>query len=565
MRAIALRAFPMCLVFTAMSAAICGSGAVARAEEDAQALLDQATEAKANADSVEELSRVAKLCREAISRGLDPVNTDFARQMLGATLTQRAELFYGEIFDRPRPSPRWKQYRAVALADLEESLDISSDNAEAHFMLARLQALPDGDPKAANEALAEAIKLSDKKPSLKAKALVMRAQLSSDPKQRSADLDEARKLAPRSAEVMRSQGQFLLSQKDYDGALKCFDEAIGVNPDQPDNHEARGLALFSLKRYDDAMQSFDKAIDLSPNSPLVYTHRARIKAIKEDYTAAISELNNALQLAPELEPALLLRARVYQQMGLTNRALSDVADVLEREPKNSQALQFHAALLAGSGKLDEAIEDLESLRQSDPKDSELLLQLAMFYTLDQKPQKALEAFAAVIKEDPKNWMAFRGRGDTYLGLGKQADAVADYEAALKFDPENSGVLNNLAWLLATSPDAKLRNGRRAVELATSACKLTDYKQAHILSTLAAAHAEAGDFKTAIEWSTKAVDLGEGKVKDQLRQELSSYQLKKPWRETTPASADDDKSAQKSGDSQGEKSSDAAANSQRAKR
>ena len=93
-----------------------------------------------------------------------------------------------------------------------------------------------------------------------------------------------------------------------------------------------------------------------------------------------------------------------------------------------------------------------------------------------------------------------------MSLGKQAEAIADYEAALKLEPKNSGVLNNLAWVLATSPDDKLRNGKRAIELAKQACEVTEYKQAHILSTLAAGYAETGDFDTAINWSKKAVEL-----------------------------------------------------------
>jgi hypothetical protein len=60
--------------------------------------------------------------------------------------------------------------------------------------------------------------------------------------------------------------------------------------------------------------------------------------------------------------------------------------------------------------------------------------------------------------------------------------------------------------------------------------MTDYKEAHILSTLASGYAEIGDFETAIKWSTKAVELGEGEMKDQLQQELESYQQSKPWRE-----------------------------------
>jgi hypothetical protein len=74
--------------------------------------------------------------------------------------------------------------------------------------------------------------------------------------------------------------------------------------------------------------------------------------------------------------------------------------------------------------------------------------------------------------------------------------------------------------------------------------LTQYQQAHILSTLAAAYAETGDFETAVKWSQKSVDLGDQDIQEQLKQELESYQRKKPWREkkqepaTEPAKKDD---------------------------
>ena len=67
-------------------------------------------------------------------------------------------------------------------------------------------------------------------------------------------------------------------------------------------------------------------------------------------------------------------------------------------------------------------------------------------------------------------------------------------------------------------------------MATLACKLTEYKQAHIVSTLASGYAEIGNFPAAIKWSTKAVELGEGDIKQQLKKELESYQAGRPWRE-----------------------------------
>jgi mannose/cellobiose epimerase-like protein (N-acyl-D-glucosamine 2-epimerase family) len=77
----------------------------------------------------------------------------------------------------------------------------------------------------------------------------------------------------------------------------------------------------------------------------------------------------------------------------------------------------------------------------------------------------------------------------------------------------------------------VRNGSRAIELATRACEATEYKAAHILSTLAAAYAEVGDFENAKKWSQKAIDLSEESIKEQLRDELKHYEEGKPFRES----------------------------------
>jgi Flp pilus assembly protein TadD len=164
------------------------------------------------------------------------------------------------------------------------------------------------------------------------------------------------------------------------------------------------------------------------------------------------------------------------------------------------------------------------------------LQLGLFYAADKQQQKAIDIFTEILKQKPDNPFVLRNRGDAWLGLGKLKEAIADYEAALKLDGDDSGVLNNLAWLLATAPDDGLRDGKRAIELAKTAARLTEFKQAHILSTLAAAYAESGDFDNAKTWSKKAVDLAgnsddDKEIREQLQKELASYEAKKPWRET----------------------------------
>ena len=134
------------------------------------------------------------------------------------------------------------------------------------------------------------------------------------------------------------------------------------------------------------------------------------------------------------------------------------------------------------------------------------------------------------KRTPRNGERCETRADASLSVGKHKEAVADYEEALKVEPDDDGILNNFAWVLATSPEDDVRSGKRSVELALKACEATKYEQPHILSTLAAAYAEVGDFESAQKWSAKAVEMGNGEIREQLKKELEGYEQKKPWRE-----------------------------------
>jgi tetratricopeptide (TPR) repeat protein len=116
--------------------------------------------------------------------------------------------------------------------------------------------------------------------------------------------------------------------------------------------------------------------------------------------------------------------------------------------------------------------------------------------------------------------------------GEYAKAVAAYEEVIRLNPDDEDGYDSLARLLATCPEDSIRDGQRAVELATKACELSGWKVAEILSTLAAAHAECGHFDEAVKWQKKALKIGFGDEDDTdaARSQLKLYQAGKPYRE-----------------------------------
>lgn len=92
--------------------------------------------------------------------------------------------------------------------------------------------------------------------------------------------------------------------------------------------------------------------------------------------------------------------------------------------------------------------------------------------------------------------------------GDSAGAVQHWREALRLKPDYPELLNNLAWFLATHPDAARRDGAEAVRHGERACELTQYRQAMLVGTLAAAYAEAGRFPDAIRMAQKARDLAQ---------------------------------------------------------
>jgi len=506
--------------------------AAASGEQPGQADLDAAIDAKLSARSLDDYARVLELSKKAVEKGLDEQGKKFADDLYTGTLVDRAAMLVDVIYNNLGRDPQWPRLRAFAMRDLEEIIGRDPELGQAHLMIARLEALPQGDGERAATAARKALDLLGDDKLQKARAHVVLAGVAGDEKERRAEFDAAVELAPRDAEIRKSRGLFLLMQDDFDAAREDLEAAVAENPDDAALHEALGMACAMAERLDDARRAFDRAVELAPRATGPLLQRARLLAVQDRIADALADLDRAVELAPDDAAARLLRARIRMQADDEAGATADVEAVLRRQPDNPGGLEFRGLMAAGRQDFAAAIRDFRRLVAKRPDDAVLIGQLGMIYMAADQPRKAIERFTRALELDDENFACRRGRSDAAISIGDHEAAIADLEVALTLKPDDTGVLNNLAWLLATSPVDELRDGARAIELATKACEETEWRQAHIISTLAAGYAEQGDFEKAKQYSRQAVEAGgvTDETEEQLRGELKSYEENKPWRE-----------------------------------
>jgi tetratricopeptide (TPR) repeat protein len=521
------------------------------AENEGQDELDKATQLKVTAETLDDLNEVVDHADSAIEKGLDADNKKFAEQLLIASLLQRGQLFAAAVFNVPQQEPqrgmRAMQFRQFALSDLQRVVSLDEKVIEAQLLIGKLQSLPLGDQSAARKALSKVIDSSDATPDQKAEAYALRSAVhkDKDKDKQLADLDKAVELQPDKPDYLKLRAQQLYENEKFDAALADVDRAIKAEPDNASINELRGMILLGLNKYDEALKSFDRSSELVPEAALPYQHRGELFRQKGDLQKAVEQLSKAIELQPENISALLLRAGIYFELKETEKSLEDCDKAIELQPTLAQPHLMKVEILAASNQLDKALGHLEKLAAKFPANPQILDRLGAFYLMANKPRKAIDTATQILSKDPDNFAALRLRADANLNIGNHAEAIADFDKALSEKDDDEGLLNNFAWVLATSPDDKLRDGARALKMATKAAEASGYETPHILSTLAAAYAETGDFDNAAKWSQKSVELAQKSVesakpeddkskletdRDQLKKELESYHEHKPVRE-----------------------------------
>ena len=226
---------------------------------------------------------------------------------------------------------------------------------------------------------------------------------------------------------------------------------------------------------------------------------------------AVAEFEEALRIRPDLAEARFNLGAALERRKNIDAALEQYRQAVRYEPTLAEAHYNLGVILANRGQNDEAIVEFQN-------------------TLKYKPDQANAHYNLATCLD---------------GQGKCAEAMLSWREALRLQPNNVDTVDQVAWRLATSPDASLRNGEKALELAERAIRLSNGNDPKRLGTLAAAYAEVGRFSEAVETADRAIDLAvrlenaetvdaiRAQIKetaDALRAQIKLYRANRPYHE-----------------------------------
>ncbi len=317
--------------------------------------------------------------------------------------------------------------------------------------------------------------------------------------------------------------QEAFKKQQYKRAVKLLDDHLKDNKDDARAYLLRGQANARTKAYAEAMIDFNKTIELNPKFSFAYLQRGKLYAEDGKGEKAMADFDKAIELTPK-------RAIIYVERGYLHlncpppeckdKAFKDFDQALKLNPKMPRAYIGRArAVLEKSPRM-------ARIKQGD----RVFTVITGFQPL--AAQQALPDLDKGIPLVPKAALNFMMRAMCHEALSDEVKEIADRKEVVALDKNNSQNLNRLAWILASSANNAVRDGKAAVGTAKQAVALTASKDPYVLDTLACAYAAAGDFKEAVATQEKVIALLKAPPKSVFHERLDLYKQNKSYRVPT---------------------------------
>ena len=300
----------------------------------------------------------------------------------------------------------------------------------------------------------------------------------------------------------RSRSRFVLGMLILVWAMNSF-ATYWVVPSVA-QHLYAAKALGTQGKIDRAVTEAFRAVEADPSNATARGFHALGLSELGQNEEAVKEAERAVELnpansAPHLDLAICVKRNDEE------RAIAEGRRAIDLGPENSSAYQFLMNCLFESRRYNEAADLGREWLAISPYDAAAHSAVGSALTENGDLVSAAQHVAYAMMLRPGFEQTHAQLRQVLLTLAKEPDGLPRLREIAANAPDSPQMLDELAWLLATYPDSKSRDGTEAVRLAEHACDLTERRIPALLDTLAAAYAEAGDFPRAISTAEEALN------------------------------------------------------------
>ncbi len=319
--------------------------------------------------------------------------------------------------------------------------------------------------------------------------------------------------------------------------IALWSRVVAVNGDDALADYNIGWTYENLNQPDKAAEFYQAALRLQPDLLDANLNLGIVLTQMGQPRRALDYLHKVLRLKPDYSKAHAMLGWNLFELGDNDGAIQQSTEAFRLDPNLKAAAAWLLKALRAKAASDPALNVYADRFEASPPKADFWLDLGVEWLNRNMDAAAVASFRLAVQDDPASEPA---RFQLAVALSKTdavADAIAEYQSLLKLHPDNPAALNNFAWLLATQPEARWRNGAEAVRLAQHACELTTNQEAVCLGTLAAAYAEAGRFDDAAKAAQKAHDValaaGQKEVADRNEQLMQLYKSGRAFHMDSP--------------------------------
>jgi tetratricopeptide (TPR) repeat protein len=220
-------------------------------------------------------------------------------------------------------------------------------------------------------------------------------------------------------------------------AVEAYNQAIAIDPTDPNAFTGRGDVLTARNLFDEAIADYAEAIRLDASHSRAFAGRGIVLYLQGRNEVAIADFDRAIALDPNFVRAYAYRGAAHSRIGRNDLALADYNAEIRLMPESARAYKDRGGVLVRMGRYDSAIKDLDEAIRLDPKRATSYQNRGAAHNALGHFERAIEDLDKAIELDEKNAGAYSNRGLAYYAIGQYDRAIADLSRAIELEPRDA--------------------------------------------------------------------------------------------------------------------------------